>query len=300
MDGRIRGNGAQPVHGPADLLTEVPMSLHDILSFARWRLKPVRKAAKRINQLRVPGSSIPRLHSNHLPEYENFYRLGYIRHSDFAAPDIDLGELSGTANGASFVDVSHKYRAEVDHAFLTLIRDPYIAGLVNSYFDGSPWLWNLALNYSDPSSERLDSQFWHFDYGDDRQIHIMAYFSDVSEDSGPFTFFNAEQSIQVNRNRFVIERLDDPDIAKFGLGGSVHPTKLIGPKGSVWIADPGRLLHQGARCATPRLVMFASFTSRAPMSYGGGSTISSARRRELGEAYFGRESSPLSASAFAT
>ncbi len=91
----------------------------------------------------------------------------------------------------------------------------------------------------------------------------------------------------INRHPVVIERFSDGDLAQdYGIDTGKSAQKLFGARGDAFTSDPGRLLHQGARCSTPRLVMFITFTSRAPMSYGRPLTIAGDERRRLGRALF--------------
>ena len=68
------------------------------------------------------------------------------------------------------------------------------------------------------------------------------------------------------------------------LSSSVN--RLIGLKGDVYAADPGVILHQGARCERERLVMFVTFTTHCPLSKAPRHTIGLNEREKLSEAYF--------------
>lgn len=263
--------------------------MNDMARFLRWRLKPVRWAEKGINTLadlprrgRATAALPPAS-----PLSEAMDRDGYAKlDRTIDIPVLDTAALAGTAQGAAFIDVTPRYREAVTTAFLDLLADPATAGMIMRYFNGRPWLWNVALNYSEAMDAATDSQLWHFDYGDTRQLHLLVYFSDVTEQSGPFTFLPAPCSDRVVRHPLVIERFTDEDLArKFAIDATTSTIRLTGRKGEVFASDPGRLLHQGARCALPRLVMFVSFTTPAPMSRGGRATISPAERQRLGRAY---------------
>jgi len=260
-----------------------------LASDIRWRLKPIRwagKLARRIGRSAARRRAVPApvpLDAATTALYEQFDRQAYLQLPwRLELPQIDLTELSGLAAGKSFVDISDRYPEAVAGAFADVVNNPQIAAIVNRYFDGEPWLWNAALNYSDPSRQLTDSQMWHFDYGDVRQVHILVYFSDVQPASGPFTFLKTELSDQVSRHPLFIERLTDAELAAdYGIDAPAQATKLCGLRGDVFLSDPGRLLHQGARCETPRLVMFISFTTPTPMSKGGRSVMSDASRAAL-------------------
>lgn len=259
-------------------------------SFARWRLKPNRWLGKLIYgaarfgksfgsrpQLAVPASAwADELHAN-----------GYLDLGKMAEPPhIDLEPHAGDAKGAAFVDIRESHRDIVDPFAIDLLADPKIGAMIAAYFGGRPWLWNIALNYSEPSDRLLDSQLWHFDYGDDRQLHLLVHFTDVTEDSGPFTFLPRQISEQVTRHPLVIERKTDEDLkTAHGIDPARHVIRLIGERGRVFVNDPGFLMHQGARCRTQRLVLFITFTTSAPMSKGGRGTIDTTDRLRIGRMY---------------
>lgn len=266
--------------------------IRKLLSDARWRLKPVRWAGRMTRRIARMGrwrnvAMPPSLSSAPSDMDRRLERHGYLKLPfKLLPPEIDLGSLAGIASGTSFVDISDRFPEAFAEVFGQVVNHPEIASLVMRYFGGDPWLWNAALNYSDPSRELTDSQLWHFDYGDVRQLHAMVYFSDVTDQSGPFTFLDGELSDRVARHPFIIERLTDADLARtYGIRASEQATRLCGQRGEIFLSDPGRLLHQGARCETPRLVMFISFTTPTPMSGGGGSVMSKRKRQALARAH---------------
>lgn len=267
--------------------TNMLNAVRNVASTVRWRLKPLRWAGKGFYQLRhfaqgrrgygdTPADSAGR------ELFQQMEQLGFAKlDRKLAVADIDLAPLAGAAGGKSFVDILDRYPEETAAAFAQVVNDPEIGSFIMRYFGGNPWLWNVALNYSDVSKGLTDSQLWHFDYGDVRQLHALVYFSDVGERAGPFTFIEKPLSTKVPRHPLLIERLNDSDLTPHGLDAERDRTRLCGQRGDVFFNDPGVLLHQGARCETPRLVLFISFTTPAPMSRGGRSTISSSARKFL-------------------
>lgn len=263
-------------------------NIRSIVSTLRWRLKPVRwagrwagtltRVSRQTRQRRPSGGSLPAL----LGELRQH---GHAKYGEpFEIPQVDIAALAGRAKGAAFADVTTEHPDLVARVFANIVNDPVLSNVINGYFDGDPWLWNVALNYSDPSDTLSDSQMWHFDYGDVRQLHFMVYFSDVDETAGPFTFLDAALSDKVDRHPLIIERLTDDDLSqRYEIEAQSQAIRLTGKRGDVFLNDPGRLLHQGARCARPRLVMFVSFTTPTPMSKGGKRTISKDMRAKLVE-----------------
>jgi hypothetical protein len=213
--------------------------------------------------------------------------MGFAQHprSSFELPQVDIDALAGKARGEAFFNVLPANWERFKPLICELLRDPLIVDTLLRYFDGKPWLWNVALNYSDPSEGEQESQLWHFDYGDVRQLHFMLYFSEVDADSGPFTFFPAEVSDRVPRTYLEIERFDDHQLRTDFAIDPASAVRLTGHRGDCFINDPGRTMHQGARCKKPRLVLFLTFTTPTPMSMGGSRTLRAAQRQDLLQHY---------------
>lgn len=263
-----------------------------IKSFAsalRWRLKPVRWAGKWAGSIALMArrnGAHPSIAGEQPALLHELREKGYAqRDESMQIPPIALESMAGIAKGQAFVDVTARHPDLVSRVFADIVNDPVLSNVINGYFDGQVRLWNVALNYSDPSDTLSDSQMWHFDYGDVRQLHFMVYFTDVDELTGPFTFLNAALSDKVDRHPLWIERLTDAELTEhYDIDAQAEAIRLCGKRGDVFLNDPGRLLHQGARCVKPRLVLFISFTTPTPMSRGGNRTISKEMRAKLVQA----------------
>lgn len=263
--------------------------LQKMASYFRWRVKANRWAAKAVHTLTDLPSRLSEqtVASPPSPLFDMLAADGYGKlPSRIDVPEIDLAPYAGKAKGKAFIDIAADHQDAVEEAFVKLLADDDIAAMIHGYFDGRPWLWNVALNYSEPSDGLTDSQLWHFDYGDVRQLHLLAYFSDVSEASGPFTFLKVADSKRVTRHPLIIERMTDEELARrFDIDAQGAQVRLTGERGDVFVCDPGRLMHQGARCTATRLVMFATFTSRAPMAKGQKATMKRDFRDRLADTY---------------
>jgi hypothetical protein len=263
-----------------------------IKSFAsalRWRLKPVRWAGKwagSIVHLARRNGAHPPIVGEQPALLHELREKGYAKRDEaMQIPPIALESMAGIAKGQAFVDVTARHPDLVGRVFADIVNDPVLSNVINGYFGGDARLWNVALNYSDPSDTLSDSQMWHFDYGDVRQLHFMVYFTDVDELTGPFTFLDAALSDKVDRHPLWIERLTDAELTqRYDIDAQAQAIRLCGKRGDVFLNDPGRLLHQGARCVKPRLVLFISFTTPTPMSKGGNRTISKEMRAKLVQA----------------
>jgi hypothetical protein len=95
----------------------------------------------------------------------------------------------------------------------------------------------------------------------------------------------ARLSRQVPRSSYQIERFTDESLRSACGIDPAEAVRLVGKRGDLFLADPGVLLHQGARCEKPRLVLFMTFTTTTPMSRGGSKTLSDTQRRDLYDHY---------------
>lgn len=277
---------------------KITNELKKIYWFFRWQLKPIRKITQFIFTLTRGGKKTTIDHST--SKIENQYSKdlcvnGYttIKEHIVLAP-VSISQFQSLSGSLSFVNVADKEWPAVKDFLMDVLTNEHLSSTICNYFEGNPWLWNIALNYSEPNNRLSDSQLWHFDYGDTRQLHLMAYFNDVDLDSGPFTFLTAAESDKVKRSTWTIERLTDKDLSdQYGIDVNSQAIRLTGETGELFLADPGRVMHQGARCNKPRLVLFATFTSVAPMSLGGSKTLRADQRKDLYGAYQAKVSTRL-------
>jgi hypothetical protein len=252
------------------------MRLKKVISFLRWRIKQVRYATKWLYWL--IGKNRPTTsESLKVLDIDKFNKLGdfgYVEVKNNFISDISFERLPSKLSqndGKAVIDVYDYFLDETNILVSEILSDVNVSSLVNNYFDHKPWLWNVSVSYTVPKTEGidfpLDSQMWHFDYGDKTQLHLMYYLSDIDEECGPLTFVDAIKSSKIKRHYSVIERVNDNDLKKFhDIDPISDSIKLTGDRGSLFVVDPGRLLHQGARCQRPRMVLFVSITSRFPMS----------------------------------
>ena len=262
--------------------------MSELASFLRWRVKHLRYLtrwyyiAKRIKYVTVnPNAQNISVSSI----YKEFKSKSYIKLKTKSLPEIDISEFRGRQGKQAFVDVGEEYWNLLKPLCLEILSDEETSDCIIKYLDGKPWLWNIALNYSDAKEGYTDSQLWHFDYGDFKQIHLMVYFSEVDTKSGAFTFLNKEFSSRIQRSSTVIERLTDAELKeRYDIETAAESIRLTGKLGDAFMVDPGMLLHQGARCEKPRLVAFITLTTSTPMTLGR-NILSQERREELFEDY---------------
>jgi hypothetical protein len=270
------------------------MRLKKVISFLRWRIKQFRYATKGLYWL--IGKNRPTTSESlkvlDIDKSNKLGDFGYVEVKNNFISDISFERLPSKLSqndGKAVIDVYDYFSDETNILVSEILSDVYVSSLVNNYFDHKPWLWNVSVTYTVPQTGEIDfpvdSQMWHFDYGDKTQLHLMYYLSDVDEECGPFTFVDAIKSSKIKRHLSVIERVNDNDLKKtHDIDPISDSIKLTGDRGSLFVVDPGRLLHQGARCQRPRMVLFVSITSRFPMSKPN-HLIGKNKRLNLKEAY---------------
>jgi hypothetical protein len=272
--------------------------LKKIYWFFRWQLKPIREITKCMYAFTRNGKKTTVSHSASKIEHQYLKDLranGYAAiKENIALTPVPISKFQSLSGSQSFVNVADKEWPAVKNFLIDVLTNEHLSSTICNYFEGNPWLWNIALNYSEANKRLSDSQLWHFDYGDTRQLHLMAYFNDVDLDTGPFTFLTAVESDKVKRTAWIIERLTDKDLSdQYGIDVATQAIRLTGATGELFLTDPGRVMHQGARCNKPRLVLFATFTSVTPMSLGGSKTLRVDQRKDLYDAYQAKVSTPL-------
>ena len=135
------------------------------------------------------------------------------------------------------------------------------------YLRQAAFLDYVLLTLSVPSPGPLrSSQLWHFDQDDTKMLKMFVYLTDVNEiGSGPFTFFNKEDSAKV-KNSFIMRHLQDDEI--FASIPAERRVQMIRPKLSCFMVDTTKCYHMGSRL-TPghhRLLYTALFTG-IPSNY---------------------------------
>lgn len=136
-----------------------------------------------------------------------------------------------------------------------------VVDLAAAYMGAVPVLSSARLWWTPPNDSLQQSQLYHRDGEDDRQLKFFFNLLEVTEDAGPLTFLPADDSAQVKRRLgYVAGKLDDEIVAK--AAGSAVPVRVTGPIGSGIALDTSRCLHYGSRRNTVgRLILMFQFTS---------------------------------------
>ncbi|MCY0093032.1 hypothetical protein [Hoeflea ulvae] len=245
------------------------LTAHEIASFVKWRLTPVRYMG-RMRYIRPHHLfKAPRPQSPVGLEVEQHgYATGPVR------TGAELEELKQTflprsperkPDGlkAPFVNLSRSEDFTVDNPLCRLAFSREVFDVALDYFGGRLRLDSLQVLYSFPDDGVMkESQKWHLDYGDSRSLHCVMYLTDVVDDAGgPFVFIDKQASKRVGRG-LTIRRIPDDQLVVES--GHAEQKTIYGEAGSsVWI-DPAACYHYGSRCKTPRVAVFVTFNSDAP------------------------------------
>ncbi len=179
--------------------------------------------------------------------------------------DVDLSRpgLSKKAKAGFMVPMIDPATLTLESPFLRLALRPDIIGAVSAYLGLVPVLAHLNVYYSAAvNAEARSSQLFHCDADATKQVKIFVLCSDVGAANGPLTLLDASLS------RRVRERIG------YHFGGKIKDKRLtdlvsaqdhhavIGPAGTVCLADTTQCFHFGSRVERdtgPRLVTMIQY-----------------------------------------
>ncbi len=182
---------------------------------------------------------------------------------------LDLDDLHAKSENKHLVTFGLNPQADPNSPFMKLALHPSVLKMVGDYLGMLPVIENILFWYS-PNKENINrsSQGYHLDAQDVRTLQMLLFVEDVDDNSGPFVLIEAAESEKVARlinyrKKGATRRIEDELIERNVAKDKIHA--LVGPAGSVYIADSDRCFHYGSRKATkPRfIVAFQYFTPYA-------------------------------------
>ncbi len=176
---------------------------------------------------------------------------------------VDL-EAETRAARAEAVRLAHDKRAEINNGALEfpvlgrefaadgpaigLATSPLILAPVTRYFGMLPILFNLFVTRAH-TTELLETtaHLFHLDSEDVTSFKVFIHLTDVDADCGPFHALPAHRSGQVIEKvgYHGVGRIPDEEMAR--LTDWAEVVQVIGPAGTVALADTTRCLHFGGR-----------------------------------------------------
>lgn len=138
-----------------------------------------------------------------------------------------------------------------------------IVRLASKYLASIPMLSSVRLWWSPPNASAVDSQLYHCDREDRRQLKVLINITATTQKNGPFTIIPAEASERIKtavKYDYKDYRLTDE--AVHAVEDQVQEIAMTGPPGSASCVDTSRCLHYGSRHNTePRLLLMLQYTS---------------------------------------
>ena len=169
-------------------------------------------------------------------------------------------QKEGTA-AKEFLERLMPARVEAGGPFVALALEPQVVALANAYVGMHSYLRGLEMWRNLPTDEPPKlSQLWHRDWDDVVNLKLFVYLSDVTEESGPFTFAPGTQP-GGPRQLDVKDRLSDDEMAE-----RIPREEWVvctGPPGTVVLADTCGYHKGGKPTKGDRLLWTAQFTSGA-------------------------------------
>lgn len=197
----------------------------------------------------------------------------------------DTSPLWKRSKGRNLLRVPVEPHLDAEPAYLALALDERLLRIVCRYLGTVPLLRGMQLWVSpfaehSPDGRRLE-HLYHCDWADVRQVRVLVFVDDVTEDHGPLTVVPAAASEHVRRARryrFGETTCVITDEALFAHADPASARPLVGPRGTLAFADTCRCFHQGSRVRRPglerRMVMFQYLTItgfKLPGRFAGGS-----------------------------
>jgi hypothetical protein len=136
-----------------------------------------------------------------------------------------------------------------------------ILDLAAEYLGAVPLISGVRLLWTPPNDTVVDSQLYHRDAEDARQVKLFVNLQETTPEHGPFTFLPADVSARIrDQLGYKRGRISDQDIE--GKLEGAAPIVLTGPAGSGAFVDTSRCLHFGSRGNTRgRLILQIQLTS---------------------------------------
>ena len=134
-----------------------------------------------------------------------------------------------------------------------------ILDLATRYFGRVPMLTSMSLWWSPPNDTLQQSQLYHCDGEDARQLKFFFNITEVTEAHGPFTLLPGGVSDRIRAAKGIVARkVRDEEIDEFG--ATDQKLVLTGAAGEGACVDTCRCLHYGSRGNTEaRVVLMLRF-----------------------------------------
>ena len=246
-------------------------SLRKIASYARWRLVPVRYATMlgdlKWNKL---FQAPPSRNATTAEIDARGFTKGPDVPSNLLSLAIDIygprgKQVAPKPSGHPFVNLFNEDDIHPNNPVFRFAFSPEVLDAAADYFGGRLILDSIQVLYSYPTEGSLrESQYWHLDYGDRKSFHCVAYLKDVlTPQDGPFVYVDKPTTQKIGRS-MILRRIPDQQFDRELKNGKIET--FYGKAGSSVLVDPAACYHYGSRCKTPRLAIFATFSTWFPFA----------------------------------
>ena len=146
---------------------------------------------------------------------------------------------------------------------ISLMNNAEVLRIARAYLGCSPTISGIGLNWSFPSSGQVvDVQCFHRDPDDWRFFKLFVYLTDVDDHSGPHEFIagSHRSSGRIFSKPYTVEEVHR-------LYGQERIIKIVGPKGTTFVADTWGV-HRGQVPTTqPRLLLQVQYSILPILKY---------------------------------
>ena len=155
---------------------------------------------------------------------------------------------------------------DLESPYLRFATRPDVLCAVSDYLGVAPLLTQVDVWFSLHSEKEFsNSQLYHCDWADARQIKLFIFATDVDETSGPLTMLGADTS-KTLRDKINYSwssdhnKLQDEEV--HGAVGCDDETPILGPAGTCAFLDTSRCFHYGSRVeasSKPRIMVLVQY-----------------------------------------
>lgn len=216
-------------------------------------------------RLRALGQSLPAPKPEYIVDKDLGYRL-VPPGATFKTLPVLLERARRIMNDDSHSKVQKAGKAQIKHLitkddlqrfpeFLNFALDPDLLAVVRDYLGELPIISAIGMWQSQPvAQEFANSQLFHMDHDDVRQMKVWVYVSDVGVESGPLTVLPAKVSAVIREQikytrKSGQSKVPDERILPL-IPNDVAPKALPGAADSLLFVDTSQVFHYGSRVAS--------------------------------------------------
>jgi hypothetical protein len=143
-----------------------------------------------------------------------------------------------------------------------------LLGLAAAYLRVPVALCSVHLRRDIGTGAQVGTRLWHLDTEDVRVLRLLVYLTDVSLDTGPFEFIPKCYAPRLRDLRVRAlqsaghDPITDEELAEHV--SETHWAQVLGPAGTLLLADTATLFHHGKVHRSERISVIYTYTTRHP------------------------------------